>query len=145
MHAKPAEIQEWPFIENVVVPIADWWRKRAAIRENLDKLGSFAPDELARMAKDVGIPRSDLPALVTHGSDAADLLDRRLQSLGLSATELAQRATAHLRDMQRLCTLCDSKGRCARGLAANPSDLSWQEYCPNRETLAALQHHGPHR
>jgi hypothetical protein len=139
MHTRPADTQGWLFIESVIVPIADWWRKHAAIRGNLDNLDSFRPDDLARMAQDIGISTSDLRALATHFSDAADLLDRRLESLGLSATELAQRASAQLRDMERLCTLCESKGRCARDLAADPSDPVWRQYCPNHETLVALQ------
>ena len=137
MDAKPAEAQR-PFLDSIIVPIADWWRKHAAAWENVDNLDSFGPDELARMALDVGIPASDLRALATHCSDAADLLERRIASLGLDSAALAHTATAQLRDMERLCTLCQSKGRCARDLAADPSDPVWHQYCPNEQTLSAL-------
>lgn len=142
MHAKPAESQAWPFLEKVVVPIADWWRKHAASRESLNSLDSLGPTELARVAMDVGIPASELRALATYCSDAADLLERRLESLGLSKTELVHNAGAQLRDMERLCTTCKSKGRCARDLASDPSDPVWRQYCPNQETLVTLRQEG---
>ncbi len=90
------------------------------------------------MAQDVGISASDLRALATHCTGAADLLDRRLEALGVNGEELAHTAPSELRDMQRLCTMCESKGRCARDLAADPSDPVWRQYCPNHETLMEL-------
>ena len=97
------------------------------------------------MAQDVGIPASDLRELARHCSDAADLLERRLEALGVSASELAKTAPAELRDMERLCTLCQSKGRCARDLGADPSDPVWRQYCPNEQTLVALAREGIER
>jgi len=138
MQADPAEFKAWPFLERVIVPIAEWWRNKKEARENLDSLDALGPGEFARMANDIGISASDLRELAKHCCDAADLLERRLKSLGLSAEELAQSATAQLRDMERLCTLCESKGRCARDLASDPSDPVWRQYCPNHETLVGL-------
>jgi len=145
MQPKPLEKQSWPVIDNVVAPLADWWRRHATIRENLDDLEAFGPAEMARMAQDVGIPASDLRELARHCSDAADLLERRLEALGVSASELAKTAPAELRDMERLCTLCHSKGRCARDLGADPSDPVWRQYCPNEQTLVALAREGLER
>ena len=82
-------------------------------------------DDMARMARDVGLTASDLRALANHCSDAADLLQRRLAACGVSAKELAQIAPTELRDMQRLCTMWGSKGRCARDLSADPADPVW--------------------
>jgi hypothetical protein len=135
---KTIEAQDWPIIEHVIAPLAEWWRRHAAVRKNLDDLAAFAPAEMARMAQDVGISPDDLRTLAGHCSDAANLLDRRLTALGLSASELAHTAPAELRDMERLCTLCQSKGRCARDLGADPSDPVWHQYCPNEQALTAL-------
>ena len=129
---------EWPFLENIIVPLADWWRKHAEVSGNLEKLDALGPAELARLAQDVGVSASGLRTLARHSSDAADLLDKRLASLGLDAAKLARHATAQMRDMAQLCTMCESKGRCARDLAADPSDPVWRRYCPNEETLTAL-------
>ena len=68
----------WPVIDNVIAPLAEWWRRHAILRENLADLDAFSPAEMARMAQDVGLAPSDLRQLARHCSDAADLLDRRL-------------------------------------------------------------------
>jgi hypothetical protein len=133
------EAQNWPFLDHVIGPIADWWRKHAAVRDNIESLDALGPDELARVAQDVGIPASDLRKLAQHCSDAADLLEYRIASLGLSTSDLAHDAPAQLHDMQRLCTMCEHKGRCARDLAADSSDPIWRRYCLNDGTLSALQ------
>ena len=83
-------------------------------------------------------PKNPELPVATHCSDAADLLDRRLEACGLSAADLAQTAAAELRDMERLCTTCESKGRCARDYAADPTDPVWLEYCPNHDTITQL-------
>jgi hypothetical protein len=137
MHPKAIQAN-WPVIDNVIAPLAEWWRRNATTRENLADLDSFSPGEMARMAQDVGLAPSDLRQLARHCSDAADLLDRRLGALGLTTAGLAATAPAELRDMERLCTLCASKGRCARDLAADPADPVWRQYCPNEQTLASL-------
>ena len=139
MQAKQTEAQDWPFLDHVIGPIADWWRKHAEVRDNQVSLDAMGPEELARVATDVGIPASDLRALARHCSDAADLLEYRMANLELSTSELAHDAPAQLRDMQRLCTMCAHKGRCARDLAADPSDPVWRRYCPNEQMLTELQ------
>jgi hypothetical protein len=142
MQPKPLEKQSWPIIDNVLAPLADWWRRHAAIRGNLDDLEAFGPAEMSRMAQDVGISPADLRELARHCSDAADLLDRRLDALGMKASELVHTAPAQLREMERLCTMCQSKGRCARDLATDPSDPVWRQYCPNEQTLVSLAREG---
>jgi hypothetical protein len=139
------EARDWPVIEHLIGPLAEWWRRRAAVRENLTDLDAFSPEEMARMAQDVGISASDLRALATHCTDAADLLDRRLEALGIDSGQLALSGPAELRDMQRLCTTCQSKGRCARDLADDPDDPVWRQYCPNEETLIELAQAGVER
>ena len=140
-----AEAGDWPAITNLIVPIAEWWRRRAAVRSNLASLNAFDADDVARLAHDVGLSASDLRALSAHCSDAADLLDRRLDALGLSAKELAHTAPAELRDMERLCTMCVSKGCCGRDLAADSGDPVWRQYCPNEPALMSLARAGIER
>ena len=132
---QPRTPEEWPVIRNVIGPLADWWHRRSIVRQNLADIDAFNAEDMARMAQDVGLTTSDLRALASHGSDAADLLERRLEACGLNAKDLARTAPAELRDMERLCTTCRSKGRCARDLAADPADPVWRQYCPNEPTL----------
>jgi len=135
----------WPIIDNVIAPLAQWWRHHSSVRENLTDLAAFSPGETARLAQDIGIAPGELRELARHCADAADLLERRLMALGLSSAELAKSAPAELRDMERLCTLCQSKGRCARDLTTDPDDPVWQRYCPNEQTLTLLACEGLER
>jgi hypothetical protein len=130
--------QAWPIIDNVIGPLADWWRRHASVQRNLASLQAFGPEEMARMAQDVGVTPADLRSLASHASDAAHLLELRLSALGMSAAQLHRNRPADLRDMERLCTMCESKGRCARDLSADPKDPVWRKYCPNEPALVAL-------
>ena len=135
----PNAIQaHWPVVDNVIAPLAEWWRRHAAINENLADLAALGPEETALMAQDIGLAPGDLREVAAHYTDAADLLEKRLQVLGLSSAELAKTAHTELRDMERLCTLCRAKGRCAHDLATDPDDPVWQRYCPNAQALTSL-------
>ena len=43
-----------------------------------------------------------------------------------------------MRDLQRLCTTCGDKGRCAHELADGTAAAHFHEFCPNAFTLDAL-------
>jgi hypothetical protein len=135
----------WPVIDNVITPLAEWWRRHAIMKENVTDIDALGPEEMARMAQDIGIAPGDLRELAHHCSDAADLLEKRLGALGLTSAALVKTAPAELRDMERLCTLCQTKGRCARDLAADPDDPAWRQYCLNEQTLVSLAHAGIER
>jgi len=131
---------DWPVIDNVIAPLAAWWRRRSIARENLEGLSAFSPAEMDRIAQDVGLSSSDLWSLAAHSPEDAELLDRRLAAVGLDPTALAQSAPAELRDMERLCTLCASKARCSFDLAGGPRDAAWRKYCPNEAAITQLAH-----
>jgi len=68
------------------------------------------------------------------------LLLRRMAVLNIDPDELDSADPLLFRELQGLCALCRSKGRCARDLA-HAADLAWQgwkEYCPNGATLSKL-------
>lgn len=144
MHSDPTQIH-WPVIDNVIAPLAEWWRRRSIIRENLADLDALSPAAMAHMAQDLGIAPGDLRALACHHTDAADLLAKRLHALGLSSAELAKTTNSELRDMERVCTLCGAKGRCANDLATDPDGPVWRRYCPNEQTLTSLMRLGIER
>ena len=43
-----------------------------------------------------------------------------------------------LRDMERVCSLCNHKRQCDRDLAAGTSAAHYQEYCGNADTIDGL-------
>lgn len=115
--------------------IGDAWtryrRRRAAVAE-LQLLGGA---ELERMVQDAGLTLGDVLELAKQSGDSAALLYRRLEQAGIDFHSID---SAVLRDMQRCCSICESKPQCASELESKPKAASWPDYCPNRLTVEAL-------
>jgi uncharacterized protein DUF6455 len=101
-------------------------------------LGECGVEGLERMAHDIGVSTAELHQLSKQGQHSADLLGRRMDVLDLDENEVARVERATFQDLQRVCSMCDCKKRCARDLARNPADQVWKDYCPNAQTLTAL-------
>lgn len=93
---------------------------------------------LERMAHDVGMSSSELRKLASYGPQSAALLLQRMAALDLDQSEVAGAEGATFQDLQRVCTMCKCQKRCARDLVRDPGDPVWKEYCPNVQTLTAL-------
>lgn len=97
------------------------------------ELSRLSDAEVARVAHDIGLSQSDLQTLSEQTDDASLLLYDRLKVLGLDPARLAE--AGYLRDLQRTCGMCDSKGVCAHDLQARPEFGEWADYCPNSNVL----------
>ena len=73
--------------------------------------------EIERIARDVRMTPAELRAVAKRGPEAADLLLERMAALDLDPAEVAQVGPQTFRDLQRVCSLCESKRRCVRDLA----------------------------
>jgi hypothetical protein len=104
----------------------------------LAHLQSCAEKEVESIARDNGISASDFRALVSLDPNASDLLERRMALLDLDPVEVSEIAPQTFRDLQRVCSFCQSHRRCRRDLGHNPAKPEWKNYCPNVETLMAL-------
>ena len=109
-----------------------FWRRKAAV----DELGLLSASEIACIERDLGISIDELRVLAAGDRNAADLLFRRLKDLRL---ESGQIDPAVMRELQRFCSQCDSKVLCAHELEDKPKGAVWPKYCPNEETITALQ------
>jgi hypothetical protein len=94
--------------------------------------------EIERIARDMRMTPADLRAVAKRGPEAANLLLRRMAALDLDPAEVAQVGPQTSRDLQRVCSLCESKRRCVRDLTHDSAAPVWQDYCPNAQTLLAL-------
>ncbi len=94
--------------------------------------------EIERIARDVRMTPAELRAVAKRGPEAANLLLERMAALDLEPAEVGQVGPQTFRDLQRVCSLCESKRRCARDLAQDAAGPQWQDYCPNAQTLMAL-------
>lgn len=107
-------------------------------------------DSLARSYKDLALlaevlNEADLGGV--HPVRAAardDLLSRRLNALGLTASEVARCEPGLFADLRRSCTACNSRAQCAIDLDRESLQEDgvprpgWQDYCPNVATLNML-------
>jgi hypothetical protein len=77
---------------------------------------------------------------VGRGKNSAELLQRRLQALGIAPSRIEP---AVMRDLQRCCSQCHDKALCAHELEDRPKEATWPSYCPNEQTIRALQTEPP--
>jgi hypothetical protein len=119
--------------------IGTWWRNwkhsLAAVRE-IDRLDG---PELSRVAQDVGLNAPQLRTMAGKWPDAADLLSQRLAALQIDESSVVRTEPGVLRDMQRVCAMCTEKPHCGHDIDRDPSNPEWRDYCPNVETLDALE------
>jgi hypothetical protein len=117
--------------------LSDWWHNLRAAHMRLGELQRCG-DNLEHIARDVGLSTSDLYAMAAKPPDAADQHRQRLAALNIDRATLLHRNPRVARDLERVCSLCGQKRRCERDLANHPNDPVWRTYCPNTQTLDAL-------
>ena len=119
--------------------ISRWWRNWRASRASVIELEACGADEVAHLARDVGVGASELRTIAAKWPDNVGLLSRRVAELGLDAGEITRSEPQVMRDLQRVCTQCAAHRRCAGDLDYDGSDRGWRAYCPNVQTLDALR------
>jgi transcriptional regulator with XRE-family HTH domain len=129
------ELKSHPIVEGLISVFGDWLKHRREMREmrNLD-CRSFAD-----IARDLRITPTDLDAFVRRGRHAADELPKLLKVLGIDEAALARSETAVLRDMERVCVLCERKAQCNNDLEIGASARDYEDYCLNAPTMNALR------
>ena len=131
--------KKYPVFDSVSAAVGDWVRKRRLIRQFNQRLDQCDSHEIANIAKDAGLSPNDLRRMAKLGPDAAKLLLERMAALHLDAEAVAKSEPATMRDLQRLCSMCASKRQCQFDFLLMPDDPKWRHYCPNADTLDALQ------
>ncbi len=114
--------------------LKSWWERSNVLAE----LDSHGGAEIERVARDTGVGVGDLRVLAGKWPDSADLVQRRMAALGLDIAQVDATEPAVMRDLQRVCSICDNKRVCAHDLDRSPANAAWRDYCPNAGTLAAL-------
>jgi hypothetical protein len=130
-----------PTGQKIRSPIAVFvqWCREWAETGSAAELKCCAEEEIGRMAQDAGVSVPEFHRLVKESPEAVDLLlHQRMAALDLDENEVAQTERETFRDLQRVCTMCESKGQCAGDFRRDAADPGWQNYCPNAETLMAL-------
>jgi hypothetical protein len=76
---------------------------------------------------------------MARGADAGAELERLLGALYLEAGELQKAHPDTMRDMAIVCSTCAVAKQCRRDLAHGVARLTFHQYCPNTESIAALE------
>jgi uncharacterized protein YjiS (DUF1127 family) len=130
-----AQDKPYPAVQFLIDAFANWLQQRREMNEmrRMDR-GDFE-----RIAEDLRISPGDLDALVRHGPHAADELPRMLKALGIDEQALAWTQPMVLRDMERVCALCDHKAQCDHDLIAGTAAKHYEDYCLNAPTIDQLE------
>jgi len=128
----------YPTVEFVLGAISGWINRYRHLHGTTDELGHCTQDEVRQIAKDLGVSVNDLRGVAEKGPGAADVLQKLLLALSVDPNALAKSDPATMRDLQRVCVVCDRKGRCQEELAAGTAAEHFREFCPNAYTLDAL-------
>ncbi|MBH5369240.1 hypothetical protein [Bradyrhizobium glycinis] len=125
----------YPIVQDLIEFFANWVKHRREINEmrQLDRA------DFDRIANDLRIAPDDLEELVRHGRHAADELPKMLEQLGISADALGRAQPLLLRDLERVCSLCNHKVQCDRDLADGTAAENYHGYCANASTLETLE------
>lgn len=114
-----------------------WTRKFSSRFARSRELRSLDPQELGSVARDLGVSVSELFRLVSQGTSIEALLKKRLDEMELSEDLLRTHHPKVLHDLDRVCGNCASAKQCASDFAQKKTGRS--AYCPNTQTLEALQ------
>jgi hypothetical protein len=94
---------------------------------------------MENIAQDLRLSPAELRALTAKGTNAAKQLPCLLEALRINIQTLAEQEPSVLRDLQRVCTLCDHKRECDLYLATGALATHCQSYCANADTVRALK------
>jgi hypothetical protein len=128
----------YPTVEFVLDAVADWIKNQRSTHGIHDDLGQCGPQEFVKIAKELGVPASDLRGLAAQTPEAANALPKMLCALSINPAALTDGQPATMRDLQRTCIFCKQKSRCRRELAEGTAAGRYREFCPNAYTLDAL-------
>jgi hypothetical protein len=129
-----SEFKNYPVVESVIDLFTRWLERRREIAE----LCTCDAISREKIAIDLGVSPGELDQLIRRGPHAADELPKMMAAIGLDAKAIARAQPLVMRDLERVCALCERKYQCDRDLAAGTAAQHYKEYCGNAETLAAL-------
>jgi len=124
----------YPRVTFLVSAFSDWLKRR----RELNELCQIERGEFDRIAHDLRVTPADLDELVRQGPHAADELPKMLKALGIDEAALARTEPLVLRDMERVCAMCQRKRQCDHDLAAGTAAAHYEDYCANAPTIDQL-------
>jgi hypothetical protein len=131
MTARPAEQARFPTLGRILGAIARLVIRNRETLEARAELAQCEPGEVAQIAHDLSVTPKDLMVLAGKSPDSASALDRLLAALGVDRSRRPFSEPGLVRDLQRLCSVCEFKRQCGHELAAGTAVANCRGYCPN--------------
>ena len=135
MHTPAKSPDKYSPAKKTITALVRQWKDAAASVRELAAAGPTTEN----VARDLGLSSNELRALAAHGAGAARELPCLLEALRINGQTLAEKEPLVLRDLQRVCSLCDQKRTCDRDIAAGTLASHYQSYCANAATVRALE------
>jgi len=129
------DIKPYPVIDMLIGMFGNWLR----VRRGINELHNFDSGEFARIAQELGVSPDSLDDFVRKGPHAADELPHMLTALGIDRDAIARTQPMILRDMERVCAMCQHKRQCDSDLLAGTAARHYDEYCCNAQTIHSLE------
>src|ERR1700756_2113711 len=104
----PAQSKPYSRVELLINAFSRWLQHR----RELSEMRQMDRTNFEQIASDLQLYADTLEDLVRKGPHAADELPKLLQALGLDEAGLASSNPLMLRDMERVCAICQRKGEC---------------------------------
>ena len=125
---------QYPFVTWLIDGAADFIARRRRRLASSRELDAMTPAEMSSIARDLKVSKSSLRELAAQDGQP-DLLVRMLGALNKRMPPAGDLLT---RDMQAVCSLCRSKGRCNRALSTGSAAANYKKFCPNAFNLDLL-------
>ena len=106
---------------------------------NRDELQDMDRAEFDQIARDLNLSPFELRKLSIGNGSSPDLLEKRLAEFELAPEIVKREHPEVMRDLQRVCGMCSATNRCANEFASQAPASSRSDYCPNTQTLQALE------
>lgn len=135
MTAQDLQKAGYPRVACALEMLADW------VRQHREAATMFLGDptgEMAHIAQDLGLSPQHLRSLAAKGPHAADEMLELLKALKLDPKALSAQQPMVMRDLERVCSMCNQKRECDHDIAAGKLAETYEHYCPNADTLRAL-------
>lgn len=116
-----------------------WLKAVASQFATPNELQGINRDEFEQIARDLNLSVSELYVLSSKAGLTGDLLKDRLAEFKLSHQLVREHHPELLRDLQRVCGNCTSIRRCTREFEQATGQGERSNYCPNTQTLQALE------
>ena len=127
-----------PLVDTAIKAIGDWVSNYRSAIGFSNEFGKCGPDEVMRMAKEIGVTPSQFHELVSKGPGTANLLKTMLVALHVDPKVIADMDPLIMRELKWLCISCSNKKRCEHELARGTATEHFRQFCPNAVSLDEL-------